>query len=286
MIQRSTIQLLRFHFSFFLLPVYLFALSQLPAITWRNAIFVFLILHLLVYPSSNGYNSYMDKDETPIGGLKKPLQPTKELFFITVLMDIVAVLLSFFISYILALGILLYILASRAYSYRRIRLKKYPVIGFLVVFIFQGATIFFITYHAVHPAKTLHVPVLPCFISSFLIGALYPLTQIYQHKEDKDDGVTSISYLLGKRGTFVFSMLLFLSATFLLYQRFNQLEKLSLFYLYLLITLPVVLFFLYWMMKVWKNEEAANFRNSFRMNVLSTVCTTIFFLILIVKNIE
>lgn len=284
MIRRSTIQLLRFHFSFFLLPVFLFALSQLPIINWRNALFVFIILHLLVYPSSNGYNSYMDKDETPIGGLKNPLPPTKELFFTTVIMDVVALLLSAFISTVFALGILLYILASRAYSNRRIRLKKYPVIGFLTVFIFQGAVILFITYHAVSPNQTLHVPVAPCIISSLLIGALYPLTQIYQHEYDKKDGVISISYLLGKKITFLFSMLLFLSATFLLYLRFHQQDELSHFYLYLLIMLPVVLFFMYWMMKVWRHEEAANFRNSLRMNVLSTVCTTIFFVTLIILN--
>jgi 1,4-dihydroxy-2-naphthoate polyprenyltransferase len=235
----------------------------------------------LVYPASNGYNSYMDKDETPIGGLKKPLQPTKELFYTTVIMDIVAIVLSAFISVVFAMGILLYILASRAYSYRRIRLKKYPIIGFLTVFIFQGALIFFVTYHAVDPNQTLYVPILPCIISSCLIGALYPLTQIYQHAEDKKDGVISISYLLGKKLTFVFSMLLFLTATFLLYLRFHRQDELNHFYLYLLIMLPVVLFFLYWMMKVWKNEEAASFKNSLWMNLLSTVCTTIFFIILI-----
>jgi 1,4-dihydroxy-2-naphthoate polyprenyltransferase len=223
----------------------------------------------------------MDKDETPIGGLKKPLQPTKELFYTTVIMDIVALILSVFISVVFAVGILLYILASKAYSYRRIRLKKYSIIGFLTVFIFQGALIFFVTYHAVHPDQTLYVPLLPCIISSCLIGALYPLTQIYQHEEDKKDGVISISYLLGKKLTFVFSMLLFLTATFLLYMRFHQQDELNHFYLYLLIMLPVVLFFLYWMMKVWKSEEAASFRNSLWMNLLSTVCTTIFFIILI-----
>ena len=284
MIRKSTIQLLRFHFSFFLLPVYLFALSQLAEIDWKNAVFVFLILHLLVYPSSNGYNSYMDRDESPIGGLKHPLQPTRQLFYATVMMDTIAILLSFFIRGIFVLGILLYILASRAYSYRRIRLKRFPVIGFLTVFIFQGALIFFISYHASGPKKTVQVPALPCIISSCLIGALYPLTQIYQHEEDKRDGVISISYLLGKRGTFLFSMILFLSATFLIYLRFKLQGELNYFYWYLLFLFPVVLFFLYWMMKVWRNEEAANFKNSFWMNVLSTVCTTIFFTILIAVN--
>jgi len=283
-LHRSTIQLLRFHFSFFLLPVSLFALSQLKTINWQIAVIVLAILHLLVYPSSNGYNSYMDRDETAIGGLKSPMQPTKELFYTTVVMDIAAVVLSFFVSPLFSLCILLYILASRAYSYRRIRLKQYPIIGFLTVLIFQGALIFFCTYRTLVNKETAYVPILPCIISSLLIGALYPLTQIYQHEEDKRDGVTSISYLLGKRGTFVFSMVLFLSATFLLFLRFNDSGELNYFYLYLLIMLPVVLFFLYWMLKVWKNEAEANFKNSLLMNVLSTICTTIFFIILIINK--
>jgi 1,4-dihydroxy-2-naphthoate octaprenyltransferase len=279
--RKSTIQLLRFHFSFFLLPIYLFAISQLPAINGTNAVVVFLILHVLVYPSSNGYNSYMDRDETPIGGLKNPLQPTRELFYTTIVMDAMAIALSFFINIRFTLCILVYILASRAYSYRRIRLKKYPVIGFLTVFIFQGALVFYAVFHAVQNNWIMDTPIFPCLVSSMLIGALYPLTQIYQHKEDKRDGVVSISYLLGKKGTFVFSMLLFLSATFLLYIRFKQINEVNHFYWYLLIMFPVVVYFLYWMRKVWANEAAANFRNSLWMNILSTICTTTFFIIII-----
>jgi 1,4-dihydroxy-2-naphthoate octaprenyltransferase len=266
------------------LPVFLFALSQLQKIDWNKAFLIFVILHLLVYPSSNGYNSYMDRDETPIGGIKNPMKPTKQLFYLSIAMDIIALILSLFVNFLFFLCISLYILASRAYSYRRIRLKKYPVIGFLTVFIFQGGVIFFATYQGVQTVQQINTPILPCLISSLLIGALYPLTQIYQHEEDKKDGVISISYLLGKRLTFVFSMLLFLTATFLLYLRFHQQDELSHFYWYLLIMFPVVLFFLYWMMKVWKNEEAASFSNSLLMNVLSTVCTTIFFVILIVAK--
>src|SRR5690349_10317008 len=116
MLLQSTIQLLRFHFSFFLMPVYWFALSQTPAVNGRDAILIFIILHLLVYPASNGYNSYMDRDTSSIGGIKNPLQPTRQLFYITVLFDITAVLLSCIISRWFVVGIILYILASRAYS--------------------------------------------------------------------------------------------------------------------------------------------------------------------------
>lgn len=284
MLHRATIQLLRFHFSLFLLPVYLFALSQLPRVDWGTALLVFVVLHVLVYPASNGYNSYMDRDETPIGGLAKPLQPTRQLFVVTLIMDALAVLLSLSISLIFAAGILLYVLASRAYSYRGIRLKRFPVIGFLTVFFFQGALIFFLTYHAAHPQRTLNVPLLPCLISSLLIGALYPLTQIYQHEEDKRDGVITLSYWLGKRGTFVFSMGLFLSATVLMFFFFQQQRQPNHFWLFLLFLLPAVLFFLYWMRNVWIKETAADFRHSLRMNVLATVCTTLFFFTLLIRK--
>jgi 1,4-dihydroxy-2-naphthoate octaprenyltransferase len=280
--QLSTIQLLRFHFSFFLVPVYLFALSQLPSVNWSAAGVVFFILHVLVYPASNGYNSYMDRDETPIGGLAHPLKPTKQLFYASVVMDALAVALSMYISVLFAVGILLYIIASRAYSYRGIRLKRYPIAGFATVFLFQGAVVFWLTYHGVHPGNTTHVPLLPCVIASCLIGALYPLTQIYQHKEDREDGVITISMLLGKRGSFVFSMFLFLTAAAMVFFWFKKIDSLNLFYLFLLVTLPVVLFFLYWMRKVFYNESAADFKHSLLMNVIATGCTAVYFTTLII----
>jgi 1,4-dihydroxy-2-naphthoate polyprenyltransferase len=284
MLQRSTLQLLRFHFSLFLLPVFVFALSQLPSVQVPQAVGAFFILHLLVYPASNGYNSYMDRDESPIGGLEKPLQPTGQLFAVTVAMDVAAVLLSLLISAPFALGILFYIIASRAYSYRKIRLKQYPLTGFITVFFFQGALTFFITYHGCHPEQTLSVPLLPCLTSSLLIGALYPLTQVYQHEEDRADGVVTLSCLLGKRGTFLFSAGLFLGAGACLFVLFRSRNELAHFYLFMAITLPVVLFFCYWMMQVWRNESAADFKNSLRMNVVSTLCTLVFFSTLLISR--
>ncbi len=284
MLSRSTLQLLRFHFSLFLLPVFLFALSQLSQINWSKAVVVFILLHLLVYPSSNGYNSYMDRDEAPIGGLAKPLPPTKQLFFVSIVMDIVAVSIALIINRILALGILFYIIASRAYSYRGIRLKQYPVIGFLTVFICQGALIFFITYYSCGANfLTMHL-LLYCLAASLLIGALYPLTQIYQHRQDEADGVITISYILGKKGTFIFSMFLFLAAAACLYFIFNLQAKTNLFFLFLLYTLPVVLFFCFWMYKVWQNEAVADFKHSLRMNIIATTCTTLFFTTLIIMK--
>ncbi|MDQ6889892.1 MAG: UbiA family prenyltransferase [Bacteroidota bacterium] len=282
---RSTIQLLRFHFSFFLMPVYFFALSQVNDLDWLSAILIFIILHILVYPASNGYNSYMDRDTSPIGGLENPMQPTKQLFYVTVILDVLAIALSFLITSIFAIGIIFYILASRAYSYRKIRLKKFPVAGYLTVIIFQGAVTFFLVYHGSNQQHTIHVPVIAMIASSLLIGGFYPLTQIYQHEEDLKDGVTTISYKLGYTGTFIFTGIIYALAFCMLgLQFFLNLEWIRFFVLQTFM-LPVLVYFFIWFRKVCQNKKEANFKNTMRMNLLASVCTNLGFITLLIWRI-
>ncbi len=285
MFQKSTIQLLRFHFSFFLMPVYLFALSQVVYVQWPHAVLIFFILHALVYPASNGYNSYMDRDETSIGGLEKPLQPTRQLFYVTMLMDTMAVLLSLFIDLYFTLGILCYILASRAYSYRGIRLKKYPLVGYLTVVIFQGAVTYWLVYYGSNEHLNLHLQSATkqgMLASSLLIGGFYPLTQVYQHDADKKDGVKSISSSLGYRGTFVFTAIVYSIAFMVLaFHFFLQLEP-DKFLVLATCMLPILVYFFIWARKVWKDTRNADFKHTMRMNLLAAVCTNLGFMILII----
>jgi 1,4-dihydroxy-2-naphthoate polyprenyltransferase len=267
------------------MPVYFFALSQLNHINWYNAALVFLILHLLVYPASNGYNSYMDKDTSPIGGVKNPLQPTKQLFIVTVCMDVIAILLSFFISWLFVVGIFLYILASRAYSYRKIRLKKYPITGYLTVVIFQGAVTFFLVYHGADSNHTTHVPVISMVASSLLIGGFYPLTQIYQHEEDAKDGVNTISYKLGYAGTFIFTGIIYVLAFCTLGLQFFLNLEWTRFIILQTYMLPVLVFFFIWFRKVFKNNKEANFKNTMQMNLLASVCTNLGFITLLILHL-
>jgi 1,4-dihydroxy-2-naphthoate polyprenyltransferase len=285
MLQRSTIQLLRFHFSFFLLPVYLFALSQVPEIAAAKALLIFFILHLLVYPASNGYNSYMDRDQTPVGGIENPLPPTQQLFWVTVVMDIAAVLLSLLMDGYFAIGILSYILASRAYSYRGIRLKKFPIVGYITVIIFQGAVTFWLVYYGSGTLPGKNAPVSGMLSSSLLIGGFYPLTQIYQHEADQKDGVRTISHLLGYRGTFIFTAIVYSIALLTLaYHFFTQLESTKFFVLATGMS-PILVYFFIWAAKVWKNTAAANFSNTMRMNLLASCFTNLSFIILLIWRI-
>lgn len=282
MLKSSTIQLLRFHFSFFLMPVYWFALGQVTQVNTVNAILIFIILHGLVYPASNGYNSYMDRDTGPVGGIKNPQQPTKQLFYTTVIMDITALLLSLRISLVFFAGILTFIAASRAYSYRGIRLKKYPIGGYLTVIFFQGAVIYFLVKHGSSHIKSLYIPVIPMLASSLLVGGFYPLTQIYQHEEDKADGVKTLSYLLGYRGTFIFTGIIYTLAIITLAYYFGNNLELDRFFLIQICMLPVLVYFFWWFYRVSKNVSEANFKNTMRMNILASACTNGAFILLFI----
>jgi 1,4-dihydroxy-2-naphthoate octaprenyltransferase len=281
LLHRSTIQLLRFPFSYFLMPVFWFALSFVEEINWINAAFAFILIHLLLYPSSNGYNSFMDRDTESIGAIKNPMQPTRQLFFITVIMDVIGTLLSFLISWQFALAFLFYILCSRLYSYRGVRLKQFPFIGYFIVILNQGALIFAMVYFASTGTSSTTIPLRGLAAASFLIGGFYPITQIYQHKADADDHVQTLSMILGKKGTFIFCAIMYTIAFSLLFFYYFAENKLMYFFILQIFFIPVIVYFAWWMLQVWKNEKMANFRNTMRMNMLASTCTNLAFIITI-----
>jgi 1,4-dihydroxy-2-naphthoate polyprenyltransferase len=273
---QNAIAHLRFGFSFFLMPVYLWAIAQSPAIDWARAGLAFFILHLLIYPSSNGFNSYHDQDTGSIGGLKNPPKAPAVLVYITLVMDLVGVGLSvIFLSWQATALLLAYVLASRAYSHRGIRLKKHPILGYLVVFIFQGAGVYGFVVYAVQPNFVFR-DFLPLLIASLMMGGSYPITQIYQHAQDKADGVQTLSLLLGVRGTFVFVGVMLVLLNGALLYLFAQQAKLAYFGAFLVCTAPIGLFFGRWVGKTWHHFENADFENTMRMNLLGSVGMNVF----------
>jgi 1,4-dihydroxy-2-naphthoate polyprenyltransferase len=284
MLQKSTIQLLRFPFSYFLMPIYWFALNFVNNINWQRAAIIFFLIHVLLYPSSNGYNSFMDKDTTSIGGIKNPLQPTKQLFIVTVVMDILAAFISIFISKWFAVAFITYIIFSRLYSYRGIRLKKYAILGYLTVIANQGAVTFFMVYHGASASFNTNVPINGLLAASCLIGGFYPITQVYQHAADKADKIETISIKLGIKGTFIFCACLYLIAFALLFIHYQQINQLKYFIVLQIFFIPVLIYFLYWVVCVFKQPNKANFTNTIRMNWLASTCTNAAFITLLIMQ--
>jgi 1,4-dihydroxy-2-naphthoate octaprenyltransferase len=285
-IDTNTVKLLRIPFSYFLMPVFFFALSQVNEIDWVKAVICFFVLHLFIYPASNGYNSYMDQDESSIGGLENPPKPTKKLFYTSIFFDAIGLSLSLPIGFYFFISVLAYILASRAYSYKGIRIKKHPVAGFLTVVFFQGAFTFWMVYNGVskNAAELNSNTMLVLAACLFLISGVYPLTQVYQHEADKAAGDITISYKLGIRGTFIFCGAMFAVANGLLYFYFSSTQKMEHFILFQAFLFPVVLYFIQWFLKVLKDDKQASFKNTMRMNFIASTCMNLFFITLLILN--
>ncbi len=272
---------LRLAFSFFLLPIFLFALSAAPTLNWQKTTLIFLVWHFLVYPASNAYNSYFDKDEGSIALLKTPPKTDVSLYFLAIFLEWLAVALALFVSISFAFAVLIYNSISKAYSHPTVRLKKYPFISFLMVFIFQGGFVYLSTVLALQDLTWLQLNknmVLPAVLSACLVGASYPLTQVYQHEEDLKRGDKTLSILLGVKGSFIFSGLLFLVSGLLMYFYWQQKSQREFFYLFCLFIFPVTGYFGYWFIKVWKDKREANYLNMMRMTIISGSAMFLYFL--------
>ena len=284
----DTLKHLRLPFSIFLLPVFLFAISQVQIINLWNTTIVFIVLHFFIYPASNIYNSYMDKDTGSIGGLKNPPPVTSKLYIASIIFDGIGLTLSIIANINLFLLMIIYIAVSKAYSWDKIRLKKYAILSWVIVMIFQGAYTYLLTNMSASNNFTLDwfttKNIYAMILSSLLIGGLYPITQIYQHDEDWNRGDKTISLILGVRGTFILTAIVFLASCGVAYCYFNQYYTLKQFIIFMICLLPVTGYFILWAIKSWKNLMLADYSHTMRMTLLSSCCMIIFFTILYYQN--
>jgi 4-hydroxybenzoate polyprenyltransferase len=289
LLHNDTVRLLRIPFSLYLMPVFLLALSQAERIDPLSALLSFLIIHVLVYPSSNGYNSYVDRDEGSIGGLEHPPLPTKALYQVTLVLDLIAILLAAItVNLLFALCICAYVLASRAYSSPKVRLKRRAWGGFFTVVFFQGAFTYYMSLIGISGGEVpAFNPALACVLlaSSAQIAGAYPLTQIYQHSEDRKRGDISLSLLLGYRGTFLFSGAMFLLSAVFYAMYFGFLNKASYFFILLFFLLPIIAYFTRWYLGVLRNSENAGYRQTMRMNRIASISMSACFIFFILTRL-
>ncbi|MFT4733332.1 MAG: 4-hydroxybenzoate polyprenyltransferase [Marivirga sp.] len=276
------IQHLRIPFSFFLLPVYLFALAVSPNFSESGIIYSFVILHLFIYPASNAYNSYFDKDEDSIGLLKNPPPVTIGLYYTSLIFDFIGIAWAWLISPQFALLVFIYGMVSKAYSHPGVRLKKYAWLGWFVAGLFQGVFTFYMAYVGINNydlALSFSWKVLfPGLLTSLFLWGSYPMTQIYQHSEDGRRGDNTLSITLGIKGTFLFTLVLFLVATLGFEYYFINYYTQQIAVAFLLFMAPAVVYFLIWFFLVNRNDKYVNFKWTMGLNFISAICLNAFFI--------
>jgi 4-hydroxybenzoate polyprenyltransferase len=230
----------------------------------------------------------MDEDKGSIGGLKNPPPVSRQLYYASIFLDVTGLILCLIIGWEMFLLMTVYICVSKAYSWKKIRLKKFGFTGWLVVMLFQGGY----TYLLVNMAVTNDFSLLwfnkqniECMIiASLLIGGYYPLTQIYQHEEDSDRGDFTISYLLGIKGTFIFTGIIFIIACISAFHYFTFFFQIKQFLIFMVFLLPVITYYTYWFREVIIDPVKADFSNAMRITFLSSTCLILCFSLLFYLN--
>jgi 1,4-dihydroxy-2-naphthoate octaprenyltransferase len=133
--------------------------------------------------------------------------------------------------------------------------------------------------------QNIFFPFLPVLASTLFVGSFYPLTQIYQHRQDEVSNIKTISMMLGYRGTFLLAFLMSFTAMLLTGYYFASNLELDRFLVLLVCMFPSVLFLVGWYIKVRKNTQEANYKNSMKMNwIAATGSNLAFIIILIIKD--
>jgi 1,4-dihydroxy-2-naphthoate octaprenyltransferase len=270
------------------MPVFLFALGiSIKPPLW-NIVLVFLVLHLFIYPASNGYNSYFDKDEKSIGGLRQPPKVQRDLYYAALVFDIIGILLALYISWQFAVLVFIYGLVSKAYSHPKIRIKKLPWTSWVVAGVFQGFFTFLMSYLAINnlPFRSMldMEIMMPAVLSTVVLLGSYPMTQVYQHDEDQKRGDVTLSFVLGVKGTFLFTAGMFLVATLGFFAYFKVFFELKVFFWFLAFMAPILLYFNWWFLNVLKRPGKADFTHTMNLNMISSVCLGAFFILLFFYN--
>jgi len=276
---------MRIPFSYFLLPVFLFSLAVSPNVSEKALLWTFIIVHIFLYPASNGYNSYFDKDEKSIGGLRNPPPVNRGLYYLALLFDALAIILGFLIiNLTFALMLLVYGLVSKAYSHPLIRLKKYAITGWLAAGLFQGVFTFVMCYIGINKFSLENIwrpsVLIPGVLCTVMLLGNYPMTQVYQHEEDGRRGDETISRMLGIRGTFYFVAVLFLVVTLGFFFYFSAFFSQRYATIFLAALAPVAFYFAYWFILTFQNEGKADYGHTMWLNFISATSLNLFFMYL------
>ncbi|MCW5912451.1 MAG: ubiquinone biosynthesis protein UbiA [Cyclobacteriaceae bacterium] len=271
---------LRLAFAYLLLPVYLFALVISPNLNESKLLWSFVIIHLLLYPAGNGYLSYFNNLQKVSRVTTKSPSPVNKLLFLTaLLLEAAAILLGWhFINTGFAAMLFLYGLIFKMYYHPAVRLKKYPIADWVIVALFQGAFAFLICYVGINNftgANLLRVRVLlPALLSTLMLLAFYPPTQVWQNEENSSWGV--LRQKSGLRSTVVpaFILLALVAVAFVLYFKMYFSFKHAL--VYMLTLIPVALF-LSWSYKIYSNPEEVNNKRITWLSGLTATCLNAFF---------
>jgi 1,4-dihydroxy-2-naphthoate octaprenyltransferase len=202
---------LRLQFQFILAPIFLLGYALTGAPPTLSFLLLFLLIHVGLYGGATAYNSYYDRDEGPIAGMKQPLAIDAAELYGGLLLQALALLGLLWWGVNMFLAGLAMAVMGIFYSHPRWRWKARPVLSLLAVTLGQGLLPFLMGVEAasdVYRVLSYRDLFITAAAAALIITGLYPLTQIYQTAEDAQRGDRTFAVQFGVHTVFRLSRVL------------------------------------------------------------------------------
>lgn len=163
----------------------------------------YLNVHILLFGGATAFNSYWDKDEGPIGGLRNPPKMTPWMHPVSILFMIAGWIWSFQISWIYFIIYGFSMALFWLYSTPMARWKGHPVLSMIAIALSTGFNS--VLLGAIAAGSEINLPILSAAAgASLILLSLYPVSQIYQVDEDVRRGDNTFAVVFGIAGVKVF----------------------------------------------------------------------------------
>ena len=160
----------------------------------------FLNVHLLLFGGATAFNSYWDKDEGPIGGLKKPPKMRPWMWVASIIFQFIGLGIAIGEGFLFAGIFISSMLFFWLYSTPLARWKSHPIKSLVAIGVSTGLNSVLMGYLA---AGNVHLSIwifVAAVGASLLLLSLYPISQIYQLDEDRKRGDQTFAVYYGKKG--------------------------------------------------------------------------------------
>ncbi len=231
-------------------------------------IYHFLVIHLLLFGGATVYNSYWDKDEGPIGGLRHPPPLAPWARPASILLQIGGLILSVPAGPVYLLFYLISMLLFWLYSHPVYRWKGHPVLSLIAIGASTGTNSLVFGYLAAGSSWE-PVILIPAAGVALIMLSLYPVSQIYQRDEDEKRGDRTFVVVYGPEAVFRFYIAaffvgaVFVTVGFRLYQ-----PALMPFFIPVAVAAGVVAALFLRSLKGYSSEYVAVMRIKYLMSVL------------------
>jgi len=192
---------LRLHYQFLILSGgYLAAALIVDEVNWVQYWVQFINVHVLLFGGATAFNSWHDKDEGPIGGLKSPPEMHQWMRSASMVLQFFGLIWAINVNWNFTIIYAVSILFFWLYSSPLTRWKGKPVLSLIAIGVSTGTNSFFMGFLAAGGYPITWFEDLTALGVSFLILSLYPVSQVFQTEEDQKRGDVTFAAKFGLKG--------------------------------------------------------------------------------------